>query len=149
MRCVAGNSCPLCYVNRRGREGYKGHRFYRPPVRLVMSLQKPVPLGDGTRSPVGHSFADSAVPTLFPTLWCFLADVTWSDGSRRMTSTVNLFVEDGMVKLCLSDRDGGKTAWSTGPTLEAAATALESRLTDGTAEWRSKSAKGSGGRPRG
>jgi len=101
-----------------------------------MALSKPVTLAGSSQPLSEKAFAESIVPTLFPTLWSYLADATWSDGSARSTSTLTLFVEDGLVKLCLNDRELKRTCWSTGGTLEASAEALESRLAADNADWR-------------
>lgn len=101
-----------------------------------MALDRPKPVEVGVTFGAGHAFAQSVLPQLFPTLWAYLSDTVWSDGSARSTSTITVFAEDGLVKLCLNDREGKRTCWSTGTSLEESAEALEQRLAAGTAEWR-------------
>lgn len=112
-----------------------------------MALKKPEPQGGGPSvSPLPGGVSESALPVLFPVLWEYLSGGQWEDGSRRETSTVTIFVEDGQVKLCLNDRELKRTTWSTGLTLEAAAEGLESRLRDDRAEWRGSKPGGRRGR---
>lgn len=49
---------------------------------------------------------------------------------------MSVFIEGGLVKVCLSDREEGQTAWVSGPTLEACVETLELRLMEGSVEWR-------------
>lgn len=71
-----------------------------------------------------------------PTLLAMLQDTKYDDGSARQTSTLLIFVEAGMVKGCLNDREIGQTLWATGDSLEGLLTGLEARLAKGTGEWR-------------
>jgi hypothetical protein len=73
---------------------------------------------------------------LLPTLWEYLSLASWDDGSARVTSSLLLFVEDGLCKLCLNDRALERTGWASGVTLEAALSAMDASLADGRMEWR-------------
>ena len=82
----------------------------------------------------------AALPALFE----YLSGDRYPDGSPRERSTMTVFCEDAVVKLCLSDRDQGRTLWRSARTLEDALLALEGAIQDGTADWRrSGSYKGS------
>lgn len=48
-----------------------------------------------------------------PALSEFLTLFQWEDGSERETGTVNIFFQDGRVKVCLTDKDGQKMAYLT------------------------------------
>jgi len=66
----------------------------------------------------------------------YLTSVQYPDGSPRERSTVSVFVEDGVIKACLSDRDQARTLWRSGSSLEDAILGLEQAIADGTADWR-------------
>lgn len=66
----------------------------------------------------------------------YLTAVCYPDGSNRERSTISVFIEDGVVKVCLSDRDQARTLWRSGVSVEDALMALESCVVDGTADWR-------------
>jgi len=111
-----------------------------------MPLKKPVPAGEAAEVQSDPAASLEFFAGLCPTLWAYLSDKRWEDGSARTTATMTMFVEDGQVKLCLNDRDGGRTAWSTSSSLEGAAYGLEDRLCKGTLDWRPAKQWGKGGK---
>jgi hypothetical protein len=81
-----------------------------------------------------------------PTLFTFLTDSLWDDGSERQLPTLLFFRDQGHFKVCVSDRALGKVAFVTGDSLEALMTSLEKDLVKGDLDWRV--AKGDGPRRR-
>jgi hypothetical protein len=71
-------------------------RMKRPSVHDALGKKKNVKAW-----PSGDNFA-----VRFPMLSKFLHDERWDDGTTRRTGTLLLFVEEGQLKACLSDRDG-------------------------------------------
>lgn len=79
-----------------------------------------------------------------PALWEFLTVTSWPDGGgRRETGSLVVFTEDGGLKACLSDRDGGNVAFVAGRGLFEILEALEAGLVGDDLDWRR--AKGSRG----
>lgn len=72
----------------------------------------------------------------FPSLWEFISLASWEDGSPRVPGTVLLFVDDDMVKVRLSDRAQGFTAWVSAKSLEGVLEGCERGLRDDGLEWR-------------
>jgi hypothetical protein len=68
----------------------------------------------------------------------YLELTQWEDGSPRQPSTVTIFVEHGLVKLCLHDRDQNRSCWVSGDSFEAAWASLEDGLAAGNVEWRER-----------
>lgn len=66
----------------------------------------------------------------------YLADTKFEDGTKRETSTLLLFVEDGQLKACLNDREEGATAWVSNNSLVGILEDLEAGLQDNTLGWR-------------
>src|ERR1700729_2085687 len=131
--------CGLCYANAMGRANHPGHNLGRPrPSRKVrygqMAIRKPDPVADaGTqvRVSLGSAFATS-----HPVLWEYLTSTAYEDGAGRQPASLLVFVESGIVKLCLNDRDLSRTGWVSGPALEEALVSLELKLGDGSIDWR-------------
>ena len=66
----------------------------------------------------------------------YLSVSAFDDGQPRETSTLMLFVEDGFLKACLSDREEGCVAFFSGDSLEGLLESVEGALQDGSADWR-------------
>jgi len=135
-----GMFCWKCYVGLRGRRGYKGHRracgtsVAERKGPWLMALKKPEASAASTS--LSPSVASTEWAILWPSLWEFLTAATWDDGSKRRLPTLLLFWEEGLWKSCLSDRDQGRTGWSSGPSPEALMTSLDAQLRDDRVEWR-------------
>lgn len=80
------------------------------------------------------------------TVWAYMTDTVYEDGSARECASLLVFVEEGTVKTCLNDRQEGRTMWATGSCLEDCLLSLEERLASGRGDWRAS--KGRPGRKR-
>lgn len=110
------------------------HVEYSSEEGRWMPVKKPV---ESSANGGGQgSVTEGMLPKKFPNLLAMLQDSKYDDGSARETSTLLVLAEGGMVKLCLNDRDLGRTAWTTATTLEDALASLESRLAKDQCEWR-------------
>lgn len=74
-----------------------------------------------------------------PGLLEFLTITNYPDGSVRQRSTIGVFVEDGLVKVCLNDRDTSRTLWRSGQSLEDCLLSLEVALQEPGTDWRQSS----------
>jgi len=113
---------------RWGRAGDKGMEDYD------MALDRPT--HDPNKGARGGKPKGGNWSVLLPTLWEYLTEAEYSDGTARRPATLLLFAEDGLVKACLHDRDQGRSAWSSGPGEEECLGSLEEKLVSGTVEWR-------------
>lgn len=145
---MCDESCPQCYSNRKGRSNYPGHRWFRaPPQRrkglLRMALSRPSePVSAGSSI---QPLNDPEFKRRFPTLLEYLTQTTWDDGSPRQTSTLLIFVDDGVLKACLNDRACERALWVASGTLSGAIAELDESLADPHAPWRaSRPGKGRG-----
>jgi len=89
---------------------------------------------------------DTLLPRRSPTLFQFLTDDHWDDGSPREPGTLLLFADGGRFKACLNDRDSGSSVFVSGVSLEAILEALEEGLAGDSLEWRAKKPQGGRGR---
>jgi len=71
-----------------------------------------------------------------PALVEYLSAEKYPDGATRERSVISVFIEDGRVKVCLNDRDAGRTLWRSGDGVEDCLILLETGIVDGTADWR-------------
>ena len=92
-------------------------------------------------APPGGFVGDELAASL-PCLWEHLSEGRYPDGSNRKLSTLTLFCDAGVVKVCLNDRDQGLTAFASGPGLQGALVALEMGLAKDSLDWRKPQAPG-------
>jgi len=76
-----------------------------------------------------------------PGLREMLTSERFPDGSKRTVATLLLFVEAGILKACLNDRDQGCTAWASGASVRDCLAALESGLQGDSLQWRTSGAR--------
>jgi hypothetical protein len=136
---LCSNSCAVCISNRKGRTNAKGHWGYqRRKVELWESAMSVLRKRD-TRSAsdtAGGPLSPDLFSTAYPGLLEMLSSVKWPDGSRRASSTLLIFLDQGQAKLCLNDRDQGLTAWVSGSSISEALASLEASLQTERLEWR-------------
>ena len=94
------------------------------------------PSKNGATRLIATSVELDELSSAYPALWEHLSETAWESGAPRTTSTLTIFVEEGLVKLCLRDRAAGRTAWASGKSMVKAWMALEAALEDDSAEWR-------------
>lgn len=78
---------------------------------------------------------DEEFQTLYPFIWDMLT-VDAIDKVPRATSTLFFFVEEGVAKLCINDRDLGRMCFVSGYSFRACLEAIEQGLVSGTLDWR-------------
>lgn len=71
-----------------------------------------------------------------PTVYQFLTERVYEDGSPRQPSSLLLFPDGAMFRLMLKDPDAKLCCWVSGRSLEGAFAALEAALGDPQHEWR-------------
>jgi hypothetical protein len=92
-------------------------------------------------SPSKYAASDPELSSRFPALAEFLTEALTDEGRPRVTSTLGVSCEDGVWKLCLTDRaQAGEKwdfkLWKSGATLFAAFQAVDAELQGGSPEWR-------------
>src|SRR5690348_5848143 len=104
----------MCYANVRGRGNYRGHRGSRRVhlarrMPAMKYLSKPPASGNGEVT--GGARVDGEWATRYPALLEFCTCHVWDDGSPRVPGTLTVFTDGGQWKLCLNDKDSGRTAF--------------------------------------
>lgn len=91
--------------------------------------------------------ADDALGKKFPALMEFLTESLWPDGESRVTGSLTVFLQDGMLKACVADKDQELVAFVAGVGLTSLLRALEEGLVGDGLDWRRPRESG-GGRPK-
>jgi len=124
-----------CKVVRFNSTGAVGRELLDLCERFAeMVLEK-----SATRNVVGGgstTLNDQDFEVLYPTLHLYMTQVVWPDGTVRIPSTISVFVDGGVVKVVLKDRDQGLCLWAAAPTMGDLLGVLDALLADPKAEWR-------------
>jgi hypothetical protein len=78
----------------------------------------------------------SPLGVAYPAVWCELTCDHWEDGSARETSSLTLFLQEGLLKGCLRDRGNDRVTFVSGDSLERVLQALEDGLSTDSLDWR-------------
>lgn len=97
-------------------------------------MKRPVKV-EGSERPASAA-EDTEFQGLYPSLWDQLSALAYDDGTPRQTASLTIFVEDGQVKLCLGDREEGRTGWCSGRSLSEALGRLDEALRCDRIDWR-------------
>jgi len=99
-------------------------------------IRRPKP-GERT-GPVEEPFNDADFKKAYPTLAAFLTDTQYEDRSPRTTATLLIFCENGVLRMCLNDRDNNRSVFFTNETVEGCLMSAENALCSNTVEWRQR-----------
>lgn len=95
------------------------------------------PKGSEVAKPfLGRDVSGSRFAMEYPAVWEYLTADSFDDGKPRQTSTVTLFVEGGLCKVVLRDREAQQALFASGETVEGVLASLEGMLVDALADWR-------------
>lgn len=95
--------------------------------------KKPPPMS----GPAGcASASDAELAAEMPALHEYLTAVAYADGTKRDTSTVNVFTEEGRWKAALHDKDNRRSLYCTADTFSDALQGIDAMLAEGEAPWR-------------
>lgn len=85
----------------------------------------------------------------WPAVAEFLTLSQWEDGTARQRGSLIIFLEDGFLKACLSDRDADLVCFVSSATLQGLLDKADKALQDDNADWRpSSKARAQQGRKR-
>lgn len=87
-------------------------------------------------SVAGTKFDDEAGWKKFPSVIEFLSTTEWGPNEPRLPGTVLLFVDEGRLKACLTDKDSGMVAFATLTALSSCLQELEALLGKDQLDWR-------------
>jgi len=109
-----------------------------------MALRKPKP-GE-YNGPSEEPFNDVSFREDFPTLNDYLTNRSWADGSARITSTLLVFIENDVLKVCINDRDNARSCFVSDATFTGLLEKIELGLKAESLDWRMNRSARSDGR---
>jgi len=109
-----------------------------------MALKKPLMGAERANTACRVWTPDDLYGSAFPQVCEYLTSELWEDGSPRRTSTLLTFCEQGLVKICLSDRAFNRNTFMGGQTFAEAICALEEGLARDRVDWRCASRQDGG-----
>lgn len=100
----------------------------------LVSYLKRVVAGNGV--PKASAAEDTSFKSQFPAVYEYLTSTVYPDGSVRRTSSISVFVEDGLWKAALNDRDQDLVLFVAESSFQALLEALELLLQEDQVPWR-------------
>jgi hypothetical protein len=88
--------------------------------------------------PVESPFNDAEFKQRYPTLAAYLVETAYEDRAPRTTSTLLIFCENGILRMCVNDRDNNRSVFFTSECVEGLLMAAENALCSQTADWRTR-----------
>lgn len=82
------------------------------------------------------SAGKSAFAKEHPAIWEYLSLDTGKDGGKRDTASLTIFVDEGQLKCCVSDKEAQEVAFWSAETWEELIAGVEADLSVGEGDWR-------------
>lgn len=139
--CVSWRDCPYCgpfYRAMRGRPCVAFHQAGGYPLlwrKLAMGALKSKPAVE-TNAETQDAIPSSGVLSKLPLVWEYLTKGAYEDGTRRVPSKMQFFVEAGVVKVSFQDHDNRRSCFYSGSSIEEVLKSVEKHLDVGDADWR-------------
>lgn len=139
--CGHGHVWPECYrcTPRLPPWHYRQNKGVRP-VPSAMTMEEfemaMSRAGSGTGGPDRGTAVDAQLQEACPCLHEWLSETKWDDGKKRETGSLMVVAEGGWWKMWIHDRDGRRSAWLAGGTLQDCLLAVEEGLSANTVAWR-------------
>lgn len=99
--------------------------------RLMERPTKPSASGVSEGKPIDLEFERR-----WPTLWLYMTNRVYSDGSPRVPGSLLIFYQEGLIKGMLKDPDGERCLWMAARGPLGLLDCMEAALAEGQAEWR-------------
>jgi len=148
MFCGMGHlpdcTCGLCrtvakgYVIPLSRTACNHRRKYRGSE---MAFHKDRPRPDERFGKLEDPFSDDGFVKEYPSIYAYLFEGKWKDGTPRHTSTLLMFFEGPVFKAVLNDRDQNRSAFFTSSTFAGLFDSIEVALTADNVDWRNRTQK--------
>lgn len=84
----------------------------------------------------GEKFEDDQGWKKYPSVIEFLTCTVWPDGTERVPGTINVFVAEGKLKVCINDKDADCVAFTTLASISGMLSELEAKLSKDDLDWR-------------
>ena len=88
--------------------------------------------------PMANAWNDAADRADYPNVFGFLTETTYDDGKPRMTGSISIFTQLGVLKASVSDRDNKRNFYVEALTLHELIGMIEQGICDDNTEWRNQ-----------
>lgn len=99
-----------------------------------MGLKKPN--GSTAVKPMPNAWTDQVDKNDNPNLFAFLTDTKYDDGSPRMTGSVSIFTQVGVLKACIADKDNKRIAFVEALSLCELVQMIEDAICNDSTDWK-------------
>jgi len=103
---------------------------------MAMKHIRPASHDSGKEGSGSVRVVDAGFALRYPALFEFLAEPEWAAGEPRETGTMLVFVEEGVFKARMNDRDGGRVAFYGSDSFQGLLEGLERKLKTDELDWR-------------
>jgi hypothetical protein len=93
-------------------------------------------------SGLGQPATDEAFGVEYPILYALMTETSTDGKTKRQTSSVTLFTQDGMWKACVVEKDADVSLFGSADTFLGALANLEARLDAPIVDWRDRAPRG-------
>lgn len=111
-----------------------------------MALKKR-PVTKDTPDGPGATWDDLVFSRDFPSLYSFLNDVRYDDGSIRVTGTLSVFTKLGVLTCAINDNDRNVVGFINAPTWDDLWMLIEDGILNDSIDWKARRPQTSGGKP--
>lgn len=145
MPATCEGFCGLCYENAKGRSNHQGHYKGRKPGSNITKVKETKVKKPDSRTVIPaplHDLDDSDMAKSYPCLFEMLTTDKWDTGEPRKTTTILLFMEEGLFKACVHDRALGLSGFMTGDSLAGLLMSVEVAIRSNTMGWKANKRNG-------
>lgn len=132
--------CLPCRLNREHGCNYKGHYGYdrtKPePAEWPFEMLAKIRREEEGKPPLAPKQVEPLIHRL-PFVNGMLTVTEFDDGSPRVPATMLTYWTGSSWKVCLHDREKGRSVWSEGPTIHGALENIEKDNAEGKTVWKS------------
>ena len=86
--------------------------------------------------PQGEAFVDDIMDGDLPGIYAFLRDTAYEGGRQRVTGTLSFFVQAGVLKCAVNDKDRALCAFVTAPTWAELLQLVNDGICNDSLEWK-------------
>jgi len=96
------------------------------------------PSAGGAPKPMANAWVDKVDQADNPNTYAFLTDTKYDDGSPRMTGSISIFTQIGVLKACIADKDNKRVAFIEAPSLCELFGLIEMAICDESTDWKAQ-----------
>lgn len=121
------------------KTGESNDWHYTSQEFIRMAMKKP---NDAPLKPMANAWdAKDVFKVDMPNIYEFLTATRWDDGSPRMPGSMSIFVQVGVLKACINDKELKRVAFVEAPTWDELLAQIDMAICDDNTVWRGHATK--------